>query len=673
MYISKIMVKNFRNFHNLDIEFQEGLNVIVGPNNVGKTNFMRIIGFLNADPNFKATIDDFNKYVLYNNIEIAKTTPPTIEIEYTIEHDLNFDDEDSAFSKLSNILVFNSETGNLDENQDGTIKLIGKVSLRYEYDIKEIDEYRKELSTIQNFNELYQALNKLQENFKWNFYNTTTQEVIDKKIMNNIFDIDRIDAPRIIDKLTDNSKKYVNEKIKEKNIDIFSIKQGITNNLQHELNDVRAEINKDINEDQNQIGITNGRNKFVSNFVFDGDIADFFKYELEDDSIGFPLPLNFNGLGYNNLIYIRNLLKQKRNNDYNIILLEEPEAHLHPNMQYKLLNYIDELKEQSLENSKIKNQIFVTTHSSNITANLNTKNIILLTIDRSENNIIPVSRATNLSNNYNFEKVKCLFENPEYDVSNRTKLLQDGEKHLARFLDVTRSDLLFSDKIILVEGIAEKLLLPKMFPNLVKEHVSIIELGGINFNYFLPVVFNTNKKVLCITDKDIDIIEKQDKELILNISKYQDEKPSIDLLFNGFKNQIKVTKQEKFGSTFEKELFIENYDNLFEELMRLVLPDNYNDLIKHKDIKYWNSHYGEEISNGKQKKFIKEMIDDYFRLFEKEIHNEFKVLIEKMFFTNLFYHYVENKKGKFALDLFEYKDMLIVPAYIKEGVEWLML
>ena len=302
MYISKIMVKNFRNFHNLDIEFQEGLNVIVGPNNVGKTNFMRIIGFLNADPNFKATIDDFNKYVLYNNIEIAKTTPPTIEIEYTIEHDLNFDDEDSAFSKLSNILVFNSETGNLDENQDGTIKLIGKVSLRYEYDIKEIDEYRKELSTIQNFNELYQALNKLQENFKWNFYNTTTQEVIDKKIMNNIFDIDRIDAPRIIDKLTDNSKKYVNEKIKEKNIDIFSIKQGITNNLQHELNDVRAEINKDINEDQNQIGITNGRNKFVSNFVFEGDIADFFKYELEDDSIGFPLPLNFNGLGYNNLI-----------------------------------------------------------------------------------------------------------------------------------------------------------------------------------------------------------------------------------------------------------------------------------------------------------------------------------------------------------------------------------
>lgn len=672
MYISKIVVKNFRNFHNLDIEFQEGLNVIVGPNNVGKTNFMRIIGFLNADPNFDATIDDFNKYVLYNNIEIAKTTPPTIEIEYTIEHDLNFEDEDSAFSKLSNILVFNSETGNLDENQDGTVKLIGKVSLRYEYDIKEIDEYRKELSTIKNFNELYQALNKLQKNFKWNFYNTTTQEVIDKKNINNIFDIDRIEAPRIIDKLTDNSKKYVNEKIKEKNIDIFSIKQGITNNLQQELNDVKTEINKDINEDQNQIGITNGRNKFVSNFVFEGDIADFFKYELEDDSIGFPLPLNFNGLGYNNLIYIRNLLKQKRNNDYNIILLEEPEAHLHPNMQYKLLNYIDELKEQSLENSKIKNQIFVTTHSSNITANLKTKNIILLTIDRSENNIIPVSRATNLSNNYNFEKVKYLFENSEYDVCNRTNLLQDGEKHLARFLDVTRSDLLFSDKIILVEGIAEKLLLPKIFPDLVKEHVSIIELGGINFNYFLPVIFNTNKKVLCITDKDIDIIEKQDKELILNISKYQEKRPSIDLLFNGFTNQIKIKQQEKFGSTFEKELFIENYDNLFEELLRLVLPENCADLIKHKDIKFWNNHYAEFITNWKQKKFIKEMIEDYFKLYEKE-SDELKVLIEKMFFTNLFYHYVESQKGKFALDLFDYKDRLIVPTYIKEGVEWLML
>ena len=207
MYISKVVVKNFRNFHNLDIEFQDGLNVVVGPNNVGKTNFMRIINFLEVDPNWDATIDDFNKYVLDNDIETLKNTPPTIEIEYTIEHDLNFEDEDSAFSKLSGILVFDSETGELDKNQDGTVRLIGKVSLKYEYDVREIDEYKKEMSSISDFKGIYQVLRKLQENFKWNFYNTTTQQIVDRKVVNNIFEIDKIDAPRIIDKLTDNSKK----------------------------------------------------------------------------------------------------------------------------------------------------------------------------------------------------------------------------------------------------------------------------------------------------------------------------------------------------------------------------------------------------------------------------------------------------------------------------------
>lgn len=670
MYISKVVVKNFRNFHNLNIEFQDGLNVVVGPNNVGKTNFIRLINFLTVDPNIDATIDDFNKYVLYNDIETLKNTPPTIEIEYTIEHNLNLEDEDSALSKLSGILLFDSETGELNKNPDGTFKLIGKVSLKYEYDVREIDEYKKEMSSKSDFNGVYQVLSKLQENFKWNFYNTMTQQVIDRKIVNNIFEVDKIDAPRIIDKLTDNSKKYINEKIKEKNIDIFSIRQEITNNLQERLKDVKKEINQDINEDQNQIGIINGRNKFVSNFVFEGDIADFFKYELEDDKIGFPLPLNFNGLGYNNLIYIRNLLKQKRNNDYNIILLEEPEAHLHPNMQYKLLNYIEKLKNQSSENSKIRNQIFVTTHSPNITASVSTKNIILLTIDRSKS--IPISKATNLYNNYNFEKVKYLFENPDDDVNNRIKILEDGEKHITKFLDVTRSDLLFSDKIILVEGIAEKLLLPKMFYNLVEEHVSIVELGGINFNYFLPIIFNTNKKVLCITDKDIDIIENRGNELVINIENYKKQGPKIDKLFNCFMgNQVNIKQQEKFGSTFEKELFIENYDNLFEELLELSLPDSYKDLIKHKDINYWNEHYEKVITNSNQKKFIKEMINNYIKLYEMTDKN-FKDLVEKMFFTNLFYHYIKNKKGKFALDLFEYKDRLVIPTYIKEGVEWLM-
>ena len=103
MYISKLKIKNFRNFNELEIDLHEGINVIVGPNNVGKSNLINIVNFLHIDPNSMASIDDFNKYYLHNNLEQIRTEPPVIEIEYTIEHDIDFDIEDSAFSKISNI------------------------------------------------------------------------------------------------------------------------------------------------------------------------------------------------------------------------------------------------------------------------------------------------------------------------------------------------------------------------------------------------------------------------------------------------------------------------------------------------------------------------------------------------------------------------------------------
>lgn len=668
MHISRIKINNFRNFNQLDVELHEGLNVMVGPNNVGKSNFIETINFLSQDPNTSATIDDFNKFVLHNDIEKIKTEPPLIEIEYTFEHDLIYKDEDSAFSKLSSILVFDPITGQIDINEDQTIAhLLAKTKLKYTYDYREMDSYIKEMKNVTDFKSLYEALNKLQTNFKWNFYNVTTDEIIDRKIINNIFEIDEISATRTIDKITDHSKKYVNEKIKDKAIDTFAIKQNITEVIQKELIDVKNEINNDIDEDQNQIGISNGKNKFVSTFVFDGELSDCFRYELEDDLLGFPLPLNYNGLGYNNLIYMRNLLKQKRNNDYNIILIEEPEAHLHPNMQYKLLSYIENLQEQKNDDIKIKNQIFVTTHSSNITATLSTKNIIILSMNRESK--VPTNQAIVLSNNFKYDCVKPLFASVTENKEETSDLLKKAEEHLSKFLDVTRSDMLFSDKIILVEGIAEKLLIPKYFTELVKNHISIIELGGINFNYFLPLAFHTYKKILCITDKDIHIITEDENGLKLDLDSYKKQSKNVNKIYQSLSNQIKVSQQSKYGSTFEQEIFIENYETGFETLMRMVLTENFNELIKNKSLIFWKENYLTYITNCNQKKFLCDLINKYVELYNKDSQN--KDLIEMMFFTNLFYHYVKNMKGNFALELFEHKDEIKIPSYIKEGIEWL--
>lgn len=66
---------------------------------------------------------------------------------------------------------------------------------------------------------------------------------------------------------------------------------------------------------------------------------------------------------------------------------------------------------------------------------------------------------------------------------------QAAKEHLAKFLDVTRSDMLFADKVILVEGIAEKLLLPEFMEKCgcayEDEHISIVEIGGKHFEHFV--------------------------------------------------------------------------------------------------------------------------------------------------------------------------------------------
>ena len=94
-------------------------------------------------------------------------------------------------------------------------------------------------------------------------------------------------------------------------------------------------------------------------------------------------------------------------------------------MQYKLFKFLKKLDEED----NLNQQIFVTTHSSNITAVAGLDNMYMMAYDRS----LPISDCKQQS-------MKIQFNSDS-----------DAKKHMAKFLDVTRSDMLFADKVILVE------------------------------------------------------------------------------------------------------------------------------------------------------------------------------------------------------------------------------
>lgn len=593
MYISKIQINNFRNFKQQEINLNDGVNVVIGHNNAGKTNLIKALSLvIDTQKSKRLEVDDFNK-----NLTLAelKATPPKISIAITIKK--GNEEEPDDLVTISNWLT------KLDSSYEAL--------LTYEFFLpeKKQEDYLKEMALIAD--DAPKAMDQAWKVLKHNFIRFYTHKIwggdpINQSIADNEslqkFDFQFLDAIRDVerDMLTgrntllrqvfdffmdyevkiDGSKtnEEKHKEIKDRKIQFAEKSEVLVEELSTRIDAGKQEI---LSYAKNTGASFNKAKPNFEGSISENEMYSVLKLIVEYET-GVKIPATHNGLGYNNLIFMSLLLAKMQVNadvDYldtnakvfTMLAIEEPEAHLHPAMQYKFLKFLSENKKEK----KVR-QIFVTTHSTHITSAVSLDEIICLHNENGETNV---------------GYPKNVFLNTDGTDNVKSK------KYVQRFLDATKSDMLFAQKVLFVEGIAEQLLL-SIFANYLGKsiedhHVAVINVGGRYFNHFL-YLFDSEKentipkKIVCLTDRDPERKEKPNGKFKkcyafeydqdLTNFEYQ-ANPNADSFLAGTHPNITFYSQPiGTGKTFEYEILMNN------PTLDILLTDSISNSTEIKDL-----------------------------------------------------------------------------------------
>lgn len=519
MYISDISIRNFRIFKEFKITLNKGMNVLVGENNSGKTALIDAIRYTldtNSAEWIKIKADDFHNNS--DNLSISIKFDDVDEFAYKFVEHLTFEENGK------NCLYVNLFCQKTDFEKNGQLYIRTEIKSGKNAEGPIIErEIRDFLSTT-----YLKPLRDAETELSSGKGSRLSQVLLGCKEFKNTNN-------------KDNIKKLITEIVKANNAVINNecisgIKRSISDKYIKELifKNLPSDTVIDILDSKNFEDMTASEQR------------KFLKDIFEKLSIHYDKCNGKQGLGFNNILFMATellLLEQDRSQNLPILLIEEPEAHIHPQLQMKLLNFIKNMGEQPANSI----QSIISTHSPNLASKAKLEQIFIM----------------NNGKAYSLRNDETLLDKKDYIF-------------LEKFLDVTKANLFFAKGLIFVEGDAEEILLPTIASllgkNLEDYGISIINIKSTAFHRYAKIFQRKNEqeqmniKVACLRDLDLwpkeaetyGIKTKNDKnkQYWLNDDKNEREKQILEKQ-NKLKKEIEKQNVKVFISdewTFEYSL-----------------------------------------------------------------------------------------------------------------------
>lgn len=560
MYISNIKIRNYKNFYKSNINFQKKITTVIGENGVGKTNLFNAIRLL-IDNNYKHFFceDDFS-YKLNNykchwiiiSLEFSEVPNPIIE---PVAAEFNPVNSKSVYtlifrpSKLIRNNLYNLsqdyqnlvDTSEKENKKREIIQYIDSISIKNDYEIIKTTKINWDFLNDEKYKALVGDIDQLvfpnpddvQEN---------AAVIGDKEQKNirNFINFTFIPAIRDVNSELTKSGNFLEEILLNVSSKIDSNIWKTIKNKFNDINDQMMNIDEYCNFSKNVSNVVNSTigTVYSSDVFLDVSLPDeekrFIKYfSLKGKVDEHNISLYNTSLGENNILYFALKLIQQNYQEghtkkiLNLIVIEEPEAHLHKHLQQTFFNGIRQNNET---------QIIMSTHSVHISESSKVSSMVVIGSTQRE----------------------CEIYNPVANL-NRSEI-----KYIERYLDATRNPILFSKNVMMVEGSAELIFIPNILKlkynlDLNAYGISIISIDGCFFDNISLLFHKDRLKRKCsiLTDEDrkINNEERNQKEQNLRIEKLQNLHQNNEYV-NVFTNMY----------TFEIELYSKNIELFIEYL-----------------------------------------------------------------------------------------------------------